>query len=117
MDAAVSAIDTLIACKKRFPNYDLNEDLDQSYDAQKDAIFKDFIKFGVQLVKSYDVRGTETSRQEETDLVENDLEGNDIIKEKVPDPRVAFSCLVAKLSLSFLSFLLFASNFEILSML
>jgi bisphosphoglycerate-dependent phosphoglycerate mutase len=65
------------AFNKRFPNYALNEDLDQSYDAQKDAIFKDFIKFGAQLVESYEVRGNETSGQEETDLVENDLEGNE----------------------------------------
>ena len=83
MDAAVAAIDTLIACKQRFPIYDLNEDLDQIYEAQQDVIFKEFIKFGVQLVESYEVRGTETSGQEEKDLVENDLEGDDIIKEKV----------------------------------
>ena len=48
MDAAVAAIDTLLAFKERFPNYDLNMDLDQMYEATKDDIFKDFIKFGVQ---------------------------------------------------------------------
>ena len=40
MDAAVAAIDTFIACKKSFPNYDLNEDLDQMYEAQQDVIFR-----------------------------------------------------------------------------
>jgi hypothetical protein len=83
MDAAVAAIDTIIAFKKRFQIYDLNQDLGRMYETQQDAIFKDFIKFGVQLVESYEVRRTETSGQEETDLVENDVEGDDIIKEKV----------------------------------
>ena len=55
----------------------------KTYEAHQDAIFKKFIKFGVQLVESYEVRGTETSGQEEKDLVENDLEGDDIIEEKV----------------------------------
>ena len=39
MDAAVAAIDTLIACKKRFQNCDLNEDLDRMYDAQDMPIY------------------------------------------------------------------------------
>ena len=83
MDAAVAAIDTLLAFKKRFPNYDLNMDLDQMYEATKDAIFKDFIKFGVQLVENYEVRQTEASDQEEKELVENDLAGDSTIKEEV----------------------------------
>ena len=46
MDAAVAAINTLIAFKKRSTNYDLNMDLDQMYEAKQDAIFKDFMTFG-----------------------------------------------------------------------
>ena len=83
MDAAVAAINTLIAFKKRSPNYDFNMDLDQMYEAKQDAIFKDFIKFGVQLVEGYEVRKTEAIDQEEKELVENDLVGDSIIKEKV----------------------------------
>ena len=51
----------------------------------QDAIFKDFIKFGVQLVEGYEVRKTEASDPEEKELVENDLAGDSIIKEKVMD--------------------------------
>ena len=83
MDAAVAAINTLIAFKKRSPNFDLNTDLDQMYEAKQDAIFKDFIKFGVQLVEGYEVRKNEASDPEEKELVENDLAGDSIIKEKV----------------------------------
>ena len=79
MDAAVAAIDTLIAFKKRSPNFDLNMDLDQMYEAKQDAICKDFIKFGVQLVEGYEVRKTEASDPEEKELVENDLAGDSII--------------------------------------
>ena len=52
IEAGLAAIDTLIACKKRFPNYDLNEDLDQIYKTDKDTIYKEFIRFGVQLVEN-----------------------------------------------------------------
>ena len=52
IEAGLAAIDTIIACKKRFPMYNLNDDLDQIYEAQTDQIFKEYIKFGVQLIES-----------------------------------------------------------------
>ena len=53
------------------------------YEAHQDFIFKEFINFGVQLVESYEVSGNKTSGQEEKVLLENDLESDGAIQEKV----------------------------------
>ena len=52
------------------------------YEAKQDAIFKDFIKLGVKLVESYEMKETEASDPEVKDLVKDELEGDICIKEK-----------------------------------
>ena len=36
---------------KQFPNYNLINDLDESYTLEENAIMKEFVKFGVKFVK------------------------------------------------------------------
>ena len=56
-------------------------DLDQMYEAKQDAIFKDFMTFGWRIWSEE----IETVIKRKKELVENDLAGDSIIKEKVMD--------------------------------
>ena len=73
IEAGLAAIDTIIACKKRFTKYNLNDDLDQMYKTQADQIFKEFIKLGVQLVES-EVKVNEKETDVTKDMVKNSSE-------------------------------------------
>ena len=50
IESGLQAIETLVACTKQFPNYDLNKDTKEMY------VDKDFIKFGVNFIKNYEVK-------------------------------------------------------------
>ena len=52
IEAAINAFDTLIAFKKKFPKYSMNDNLDRMYDVKEDKVFKDFVKLVVNFLKT-----------------------------------------------------------------
>ena len=51
LEEGLEAFGKLLSCMNQFPNYDLINDLDESYTLEENDIMKEFVKFGFKFVK------------------------------------------------------------------
>ena len=81
IESGLQAFETLVACTKQFPNYNLNKDTEEMYVDKEFTIYKDFIKFGVNFIKNYEVKDNETEEKLSVENGEHPMEN--LIKSEV----------------------------------
>ena len=81
IESGLQAFETLVACTKQFPNYNLNKDTEEMYVDKEFTIYKDFIKFGVNFIKNYEVKDNETEDKLSVEDGEHPMEN--LIKSEV----------------------------------
>ena len=68
IEAGLNALEVLISFKKKFPKYNLSDDLDLMYKVKEDIVYKDFVKCGVNFVEQNIVDTTENTIKEENNV-------------------------------------------------
>ena len=61
-------MEVLISFKKKFPKYNISDDLDLMYKVKEDKVYKDFVKYGVDYVEQNIVDTTENTIKEEINV-------------------------------------------------
>ena len=89
MDVGLEAFEKLVACMREFPKYNLSKDLDKMY-PKDSAVFKDFIKCGVDFVTAYPYENESDceSEQEKDNHGQSDtigMEAKEVLEEKPRD--------------------------------